>query len=903
MKAYLLFLSLVGTFSPVYAQDYTEHLDNPFHIKINKNENGPIVIGAGTDEKYQAIDDYGNLYKLRLKNPEPLYAEIASSMFIDALGLPNARVYPILVKRGFNSLPLSEEAKQYNPLSPKAGLAGKNPSFFFPATIQAWLDLKPFQYATLTVAQRTELLANILIAYVLGNHDIQLREDSKGNIVFDGNHFYLSDATQAFKFYNEDTHLEESFRHFIEILPENFWQNINNGDFISHLSKVINRMEQLNKEDLEKIFNPYFKSQNSFNHFKNLPWVNYLSQLEKRLLSLRPFTQEFLLKKKIDSRLIDTFWIKGTSYHKPFINLPILDIKNIRSAQDALWNYYFNGNPHDKVLANTEFKNFNVNHEDIDSYLSQKKKIMTPSNRYISPDSHLGSFANNHNLLSSLSLQKNLRTLVVVPNNDLEAQTIFEISKKSSAHSLFVNYPHGGKLDHPLMLQIESYIALHPEINKILVVELPKMNDMNLEQTLITQYPLIRFTFVDHHSYQGLDRSNKLSSLEQIAFHLGYTLNQDEKAIAIADRSFIGGLIDYGLSQQDVVEKYFKTSLANIELAIHSFENHLSVYEAHGEIFVIVDNYDIAISEAAQLFSLKYYPKKINLLIIKGDRLRFSGSPFVIQELSKKIENKYHSLKNHFKGGDPSYSMYWGLNADGIVTQEDFHSYIDFFKQKLSYDLPLKNNNHISTKYTRYDDYLAQKNFLPLGSALLTSSGHLEEKGIHAIIHAATGSMTLENPAYYPSLQSIGWSVENALNLAIENGYTSIAVPFVGGKIFAEKISRPLSDIAQIIVQSAQKYHARIEVKIIAFGEDDYHLFKKIDDKITVLNGSIIDFNLHKCPVIVNPANIEVAWGGGLSQIIGEATNQQNEINLWAQKSIQDFYKNHCNSHFIKGTR
>jgi O-acetyl-ADP-ribose deacetylase (regulator of RNase III) len=188
---------------------------------------------------------------------------------------------------------------------------------------------------------------------------------------------------------------------------------------------------------------------------------------------------------------------------------------------------------------------------------------------------------------------------------------------------------------------------------------------------------------------------------------------------------------------------------------------------------------------------------------------------------------------------------------------------------------------------------------LPRGSALWTSSGALKNQGITGIIHAASGSMMHSGGHNEPSLNSVGLSVANSVRLAELHGAPRIAIPFVGGKIFVERIGVTPHELAKEIIRSAvaARGEGEIEIRFVLFGAEDYGVFmgayKELSQKVDmssakILEGSITDFSLHGSPVIVNAANTEVIFGGGLSGLIGRATQSIDAINQEAAAAIRE---------------
>lgn len=94
---------------------------------------------------------------------------------------------------------------------------------------------------------------------------------------------------------------------------------------------------------------------------------------------------------------------------------------------------------------------------------------------------------------------------------------------------------------------------------------------------------------------------------------------------------------------------------------------------------------------------------------------------------------------------------------------------------------------------------------IPLGGAVLTSAGRLPFK---AIIHVAGINML-----WRASERSIRDSVKNALNLAAEHGFQSIAFPLIGagsGGFNQERAQR-------VMLDELQKLESPLEVRVVVF--------------------------------------------------------------------------------------
>jgi O-acetyl-ADP-ribose deacetylase (regulator of RNase III) len=205
----------------------------------------------------------------------------------------------------------------------------------------------------------------------------------------------------------------------------------------------------------------------------------------------------------------------------------------------------------------------------------------------------------------------------------------------------------------------------------------------------------------------------------------------------------------------------------------------------------------------------------------------------------------------------------------------------------------------VAAKGAQLDAQVKAAGMLPRGSAIVTSSGNLSQQGIKHIIHAATGSMTRTGGQFEPTLKSVADSVHNSLDLARNYGDHRVAIPFIGGKIFVERIGVSAQELADRIVESAIQSRGDLELRFVTFGDEDTKLFRTALSKFnaglsatqaTVLSGSLTDYGLHGASAIINAANMEAQFGGGLSGVIGRATGDSHKIDQEAQTAIKSFY-------------
>lgn len=195
---------------------------------------------------------------------------------------------------------------------------------------------------------------------------------------------------------------------------------------------------------------------------------------------------------------------------------------------------------------------------------------------------------------------------------------------------------------------------------------------------------------------------------------------------------------------------------------------------------------------------------------------------------------------------------------------------------------------------------LSAKNMVPRGSSVITTSGDLAGEGIVAIMHAATGSMIPFGSGFdEPTLDSVQQSIENGFRLLVANGYRKMAAPFVGGNTFIGRIGCAREELVDRIVLSClTKYQAQAVIVVHddaavmkLFSDSVMAQFPEVDADKVLVEAGITSFQDHGCDVIMNAANMEVEFGGGLSGTIGDATGQRDQIDKEALAAIQAFWR------------
>ena len=126
----------------------------------------------------------------------------------------------------------------------------------------------------------------------------------------------------------------------------------------------------------------------------------------------------------------------------------------------------------------------------------------------------------------------------VVPRNDLEATEIIRILEQYGEEVVVSLLAWGAsweKLEVDVVSRVEELLAQHPdaEVVGIELAGMPRWGGRN----------------IDHHKWGGGDRSNELSSIEQIAALLGHQLNRYERLVAENDKGWYLALFAAGATK------------------------------------------------------------------------------------------------------------------------------------------------------------------------------------------------------------------------------------------------------------------------------------------------------------------------------------------------------------------
>ena len=244
-------------------------------------------------------------------------------------------------------------------------------------------------------------------------------------------------------------------------------------------------------------------------------------------------------------------------------------------------------------------------------------------------------------------MSNNSKILIVTPVNDGESAQITKILKEKNIKTLITKQGWGA-----------SWANLEPEIKK--QIENYKNKNFEVFGVELQGAAPSGAVNIDHHRYDGDDRSNEKSSLEQVAELIGHELTLYEQFVSANDKGFIPKMIELAktrnLSKEETQKLIEKVRLQDraaqgitpeqeeiAEKAIQEAEISDSltvVHMAHSKTSTVCD---------------RLWGQYKNLLIVSSDgEVNFFGERRVIETLSNLVEGSW-------SGGDLDHDNgFWG---------------------------------------------------------------------------------------------------------------------------------------------------------------------------------------------------------------------------------------------------
>ena len=241
----------------------------------------------------------------------------------------------------------------------------------------------------------------------------------------------------------------------------------------------------------------------------------------------------------------------------------------------------------------------------------------------------------------------NNKILIVTPVNDGEAVQISKILKLKNIKTLVTKQGWGASWDG-LEPEIKEKIESYKNKNfKIVGVELQGSAPEGVEN-------------IDHHRYDGDDRTNEFSSLEQVAKLVGHRLSLFEEFISANDKGFIPAMLALAktknLSETETKKLIEKVRLQDRAAQGITSEQEKIAEEAirEAEVSDLLTVVRMSHSKTATVCDRLWGSYK-NLLILSEDgEVNFFGERRVIEKLSDLVEGSW-------SGGDLDHDNgFWG---------------------------------------------------------------------------------------------------------------------------------------------------------------------------------------------------------------------------------------------------
>ena len=241
----------------------------------------------------------------------------------------------------------------------------------------------------------------------------------------------------------------------------------------------------------------------------------------------------------------------------------------------------------------------------------------------------------------------NNQILVVTPINDGEAVQIAKILKYKNVKTLITKQGWGASWDN-LEPEIKKEIEELKNKNfKIFGVELQGSAPEGVEN-------------IDHHRYDGDDRTNEFSSLEQVAKLVGHRLSLFEEFISANDKGFIPAMLALAKTK-NLSEKETQKLINKVRLQDRAAQGITPEQEEIAEKAIqeaeVSDRLTVVRMSHSKTATVcdRLYGGYKNLLVISDDgEVNFFGSREVIKKLSDLV-------KGSWSGGDFEHNNgFWG---------------------------------------------------------------------------------------------------------------------------------------------------------------------------------------------------------------------------------------------------
>lgn len=252
----------------------------------------------------------------------------------------------------------------------------------------------------------------------------------------------------------------------------------------------------------------------------------------------------------------------------------------------------------------------------------------------------------------------NNQILIVTPVNDGEAIQISKILKNKKVKTLVTKQGWGA-----------SWANLEPEIKK--QIEEYKNKGYKIYGVELQGQAPEGMINIDHHIYDGDDRSNEKSSLEQVAELIGHKLSLFEEFVVANDKGFIPAMYELAKTK-NLDEKETQKMVEKVRLRDRAAQGITPEQEKIAEEAIkeaeVSDNLTVVRMSHSKTATVcdRLYGKYKNLLVLSGDgEANFFGEKKVIERLSSLV-------KGSWSGGDLDHNNgFWGGYPQNLDVEKE----------------------------------------------------------------------------------------------------------------------------------------------------------------------------------------------------------------------------------------
>lgn len=252
----------------------------------------------------------------------------------------------------------------------------------------------------------------------------------------------------------------------------------------------------------------------------------------------------------------------------------------------------------------------------------------------------------------------NNQILIVTPINDGESVQIEKVLKENNIKTLITKQGWGA-----------SWSSLEPEVKE--KIESYKNKNYRIFGVELQGGAPEGAVNIDHHCYDDDDRTNKLSSLEQVAELVGHKLSLFEEFISANDKGFIPKMIELAktknLSKEQTEKLIQKVRLQDRAAQGITPEQEKIAEEAikEAEVSDLLTVVRMAHSKTSTVCDRLWGQYK-NLLILSEDgEVNFFGEKRVIEGLSSLV-------KGSWSGGDLDHDNgFWGGYPQNLDVEKE----------------------------------------------------------------------------------------------------------------------------------------------------------------------------------------------------------------------------------------